>query len=56
VNVAPGQAVQANDLLLVLEAMKMETNITAHSAGTVKQVRVTPGDPVKVNQVVVEFE
>jgi methylmalonyl-CoA carboxyltransferase small subunit len=55
VNVAPGQAVQANDLLLVLEAMKMETNVSAHSAGTVKNVRVAPGDSVKVNQVVVEF-
>lgn len=55
VNVEPGQAVQANDLIMVLEAMKMETNVTAHSAGTVKQVRVAPGDSVKVNQVVVEF-
>jgi methylmalonyl-CoA carboxyltransferase small subunit len=56
VNVAPGQAVQANDLLMVLEAMKMETNVTAHSAGTVKSVRVAPGGSVKLNQVVVEFE
>ena len=55
VNVAPGQPVQANDLLLVLEAMKMETNVSAHSAGTVKNVRVAPGDSVTVNQVVVEF-
>ena len=56
VNVAPGQAVQANDLLMVLEAMKMETNVTAHSAGTVKSVRVAQGGSVKLNQVVVEFE
>jgi len=56
VNVAPGQTVAANDLLLVLEAMKMETNVTAHSAGKVKSVRVGIGDPVKVNSVVVEFE
>jgi methylmalonyl-CoA carboxyltransferase small subunit len=56
VNVAPGQTVAANDLLMVLEAMKMETNVTAHSAGKVKSVRVGIGDPVKVNSVVVEFE
>jgi methylmalonyl-CoA carboxyltransferase small subunit len=56
VNVAPGQAIQANDLLMVLEAMKMETNVTAHHAGRVKSVRVAQGDAVKLNQVVVEFE
>ncbi len=56
VNVAPGQAIQANDLVMVLEAMKMETNVTAHCAGTVKNVRVAQGDGVKLNQVVVEYE
>jgi methylmalonyl-CoA carboxyltransferase small subunit len=56
VNVAPGQTVKADDLLVVLEAMKMETNVTASSAGKVKSVRVAQGDPVKVNQVIVEFE
>jgi methylmalonyl-CoA carboxyltransferase small subunit len=55
VNVDPGQAIQANDLIMVLEAMKMETNVTAHRAGTVKSVRVAQGDAVKLNQVVVEF-
>ncbi len=56
VNVEPGQAIQANDPIMVLEAMKMETNVTAHAAGKVKSVRVAKGDSVKVNQVVVEFE
>jgi methylmalonyl-CoA carboxyltransferase small subunit len=56
VNVEPGQAVQADDPIMVLEAMKMETNVTAHAAGKVKSVRVAKGDSVKVNQVVVEFE
>ena len=41
---------------MVLEAMKMETNITAPVAGKVKQVTVAQGDGVKVNQVLVEFE
>ena len=56
VNIAPGQTVQANEPILVLEAMKMETNVTAHCTGKVKNVRVAQGDSVKVNQVVVEFE
>jgi len=56
VNVTAGQSIQANDLIVVLEAMKMETNVTAPGTGKVKAVRVAQGDPVKVNQVVVEFE
>ena len=56
VNVAPGQSVQTNDLIMVLEAMKMETNVTAPGAGRVKRVNVAAGESVKVNQVIVEFE
>jgi len=56
VNVEAGQTIKANDLIMVLEAMKMETNVTASNAGKVKSVRVAQGDSVKVNQVVVEFE
>jgi methylmalonyl-CoA carboxyltransferase small subunit len=56
VNVEVGQTIVANDLIMVLEAMKMETNVTAPNAGKVKSVRVAQGDSVKVNQVVVEFE
>ena len=56
VNVEPGQAVEAGELMLVLEAMKMETNVTAPRAGTVKSVHVKPGDPVKVNQLLLEME
>ena len=51
-----GQQLQADDLLLVLEAMKMETNVTAPRAGKVKDIFVRPGDGVQVNQVLVEFE
>ena len=52
----PGQQIQSDDLLMVLEAMKMETSVTAPHAGTVKKVRVAQGDPVKVRQILVEFE
>jgi methylmalonyl-CoA carboxyltransferase 1.3S subunit len=52
----PGQAIQVGDILLVLEAMKMETNITAPLAGKVSAVKAGAGDSVQVGQVVVEFE
>lgn len=55
-SVESGQAVLADDTIMVLEAMKMETNVAAPFAGTVKCVRVAAGDSVKVNQVIVEFE
>jgi len=56
VNAKPAQELQPNDLIIVLEAMKMETNVTAPVAGKVKAVNVKPGDAVKVNQILVEFE
>jgi methylmalonyl-CoA carboxyltransferase 1.3S subunit len=56
VNVTPGQELKAGDLILVLEAMKMETSITAHHAGRVKSVNAKAGEPVKLHQVLVELE
>jgi biotin carboxyl carrier protein len=56
VNVESGQTVQPNDLLVVLEAMKMETQVTATHAGTVKSVQVIPGNSVKLHQVLLDFE
>ncbi len=55
-NIRIGQALQINDLMMVLEAMKMETNITAPAAGKIKKINVAQGDGVQVNQVLVEFE
>lgn len=51
-----GQAMQVGDILLVLEAMKMETNITAPLAAKVARVNANVGDAVKTGQVLVEFE
>ena len=56
VNVAPGQEIMPGDVIMVLEAMKMETSMTAHHAGKVKSVHVAPGEPVKVHQILVELE
>jgi len=54
--VQPGEELRLDDSLVVLEAMKMETNVTAPIAGKVKSVKVVPGEAVKLNQVLVEFE
>jgi biotin carboxyl carrier protein len=51
-----GQTIQVNDVLMVLEAMKMETVITAPIAGTVAKINVAAGDPVQQGQILVEFE
>ena len=39
INVAVGDAVEAGDAIVVLEAMKMENNVTAEKAGTVTEIR-----------------
>lgn len=56
VNVKPGQAILPGDVMMVLEAMKMETSMIAHHAGKVKCIHAEPGQPVKVHQVLVELE
>jgi methylmalonyl-CoA carboxyltransferase 1.3S subunit len=54
--VQAGQTIQVGDILLVLEAMKMETNITAPAAGKVAAIKVGAGESVQAGQVVAEFE
>jgi methylmalonyl-CoA carboxyltransferase small subunit len=56
VNVTLGQAVEVGEQLLILEAMKMETHVTAPVAGTVKGVHIAQGDAVKLDQILVELE
>ncbi len=51
-----GQSLQTGDVLLVLEAMKMETNITAPGPGKIAAIPVNEGDSVQSGQVVVELE
>ena len=46
VKVSTGDKVEAGDVLLVLEAMKMENELPASQAGTVEQVLVKKGDTV----------
>ena len=56
VNVKPGQQVQPREVLLVLESMKMESNVMAQHEGTIKSVDVAPGNAVKVGQDLIHFE
>ncbi|MCG9477809.1 MAG: acetyl-CoA carboxylase biotin carboxylase subunit [Actinomycetia bacterium] len=51
-----GQEVEAGATVCVLEAMKMENNITADKAGTVKEIKVAVGDSVGSGDVVVVIE
>ena len=51
-----GQGLQVGDVLMVLEAMKMETSVTSPVTGKIKSINVAPGDSVQNGQVVVEFE
>ena len=56
VRVEPGQEVKVGEVMLVLEAMKMETYIVATNSGRVKLVHVVAGAAVRLNEVLLEFE
>ena len=56
VAVKAGDSLKLGDELLVLEAMKMETQVTASAAGRVVVVNVKAGDSVHAGQILVEFE
>jgi methylmalonyl-CoA carboxyltransferase small subunit len=52
---ATGDSINAGDSLLVLEAMKMETNITAPQSGVIASIKVVQGARVQTGDVLVEF-
>lgn len=54
--VQPGQRVEADEDLVILESMKMEIPVAAPSAGTVASVHVTEGSPVAENDLMVVLE
>ena len=53
---AAGDKINAGDSILVLEAMKMETNIMAPQSGVIASIRVVQGARVQTGDVLVEFE
>lgn len=55
VMVKEGDVVKRGDTLLILEAMKMENDITCEYEGTVHHIHVKPGDAVPVDAVMIEI-
>ncbi|KPZ20498.1 Urea amidolyase-related protein [Pseudomonas coronafaciens pv. zizaniae] len=53
VQVQPGERVEAGDVLVILESMKMEIPLLAPVAGVVREVRVQPGSAIRAGQRVV---
>ena len=56
VAVTAGQKVGAGDMLLTIEAMKMETGIHADRAGVVKALHVRPGEQIDAKDLLIEIE
>ncbi len=56
VRVCPGDRVSRGQSLLILEAMKMQNDVTAPFPATVKAVHVREGETVVKGQLLVEFE
>ncbi len=55
VKVSVGDKVQENDLLIIIEAMKMHTNISSPAIGEIQEIKVRAGDAVQQGQVLVMF-
>ena len=56
IDIKVGDTIKVGDRLLVLEAMKMENNITSEKAGTVTAVNVSVGQQVLQNEIMIELE
>lgn len=52
----PGDAVEPDDTLLILESMKMEIPVLAPRRGRVSEFRVSEGEAVSENQILLLFE
>lgn len=56
INVKPGEQVEAGDVVIILEAMKMETEVTAEHGGEVVSVDVHAGDSVNTGDVLITLK
>jgi len=54
--IAPGAVLRQGDLMLTIEAMKMETGLHAERDAVVKAVHVTPGAQIDAKDLLIEFE
>ena len=55
-NVKEGDQVKKGDTLLIMEAMKMENNILSEQDGIIKNVKISEGDAVLQNDILIEIE
>ena len=55
VNCKAGDSVKRGDVLITLEAMKMETNVASDREATIKSVHVKAGDNIREGQSLIEF-
>ena len=54
--VKPGNEVKRGQLLVVLEAMKMENQIRSHANGRIREINVCEGQSVDTGQILITFE
>ncbi|MBI3000047.1 MAG: acetyl-CoA carboxylase biotin carboxyl carrier protein subunit [Deltaproteobacteria bacterium] len=51
-----GERVEEDDVVLVMEAMKMEIPVVAPVSGVLKELKVSPGQAVEAEQILAEIE
>jgi acetyl-CoA carboxylase biotin carboxyl carrier protein len=51
-----GEKVQEDDTIIVLEAMKMEIPVVAPAGGTIREIKVAPGDMVEADAILALIE
>jgi biotin carboxyl carrier protein len=51
-----GERVEEDDVVIVMEAMKMEIPVVAPAGGVVKEIKVAPGQAVEAEQVLAVIE
>jgi len=56
IKAAQGRKVEAGEIVIVMEAMKMDIDISALASGTVQEVYVRQGDSVSANQQLMKIE
>jgi biotin carboxyl carrier protein len=51
-----GDRVEEDDVVIVMEAMKMEIPVVAPASGTMKEIKISPGQAVEAGDILAEIE
>ena len=51
-----GDRVEEDDVVIVMEAMKMEIPVVAPASGTMKEIKISPGQAVEAGDLLAEIE